>query len=349
MKRLNREVNLFNMSMLDVMTGALGAVMIVMVLLLTQKIGEEAMTCQDVKSELVAASDELSRTTDELKEAKKELQKYQVRQPETVEKISMVTKAIDATAEKFLGAITKISEIKKEIFQTPEGMDELIAFKIPHKIVMVIDLSGSMAAENNKYKEDRLSQVKAALKMFIAAMDERYWIDIVFFPAFTENINREIYPGFVMKPAPGPECKKYELRDEAYDNPALACYKYGYFEGKLVNVVSEKEKQVFYNKIACLQPYHDTPTESVMKFVLTGDTYRDAEGVILFSDGQPDSIRKKIMTRVSLLKSIKSENTSGKKIFTVGVGTEFRKQEDSEAVDFLKQLARQNEGFYIGF
>ncbi len=42
-------------------------------------------------------------------------------------------------------------------------------------------------------------------------------------------------------------------------------------------------------------------------------------------------------------------NRSDKKIFTVGVGTEFRKQEDSEAVDFLKELAVQNRGFYIGF
>jgi hypothetical protein len=42
-------------------------------------------------------------------------------------------------------------------------------------------------------------------------------------------------------------------------------------------------------------------------------------------------------------------NKSEKKIFTVGVGTEFRNQEDSEAVDFLKQLAAQNKGFYIGF
>ncbi|HRZ28779.1 MAG TPA: VWA domain-containing protein [Spirochaetota bacterium] len=349
MKRINREINIFNLSMLDVMTGALGAVMIVMILLLTQKIGVESMTCQDVKSELITASDELHKTTEELKEAKQELRKYQTRQPETVEKISMMTKAIDATAEKFLEAIKKVSEIKKELFQTPEAMDELIAFKIPHKIVMVIDLSGSMSAENNKYKEDRLSQVKAALKMFIAAMDERYWIDIVFFPAFTENINRNIYPEFVIKPGPGPECRKFELRDEAYDNPNLTCYKYGYLEGRLVNVTSEKDKQGFYNKIACLQPYHDTPTEAVMKFVLGSKTYSDAEGVILFSDGQPDSIRKKIMTKDSLLQSIKKQNTSGKKIFTVGVGTEFRNQEDSDAVDFLKQLARQNEGFYIGF
>lgn len=335
--------------MLDTISGALGAVMILMLILLTQKISVESMSCQDVKSELITASDELAKTTDELSETRKELQKYKTEHPQAIEKISSITKLIDSTTAKFATVVKKINEIKNELFKSTQDTSELIAFKIPYKIVMVIDLSGSMAAENNKYKEDRLSQVKAALKMFIAAMDERYWIDIVYFPAFSENINKEIYPGFVIKPALDNRCKGYELRDEAYDNPALTCYKYGYFEGRLVNIRSENDKQTFYQKIACLQPYHDTPTETAIEFVLTKENYKDAAGIILFSDGQPDSIRKNILTKEALLKKIRSMNKSGKKVFTVGIGTEFRNQEDSEAVDFLKQLAVQNRGFYIGF
>lgn len=349
MKRPSREINIFNLSMVDVVTGALGAIMVLMLILLTQKIGIESETCQDVKSELTASSSELSKTTAELAETRKELQKYQTKNPEAVEKVSAITRIIDTTADKFTAAIKKITEIKKDFFKTPEESDELITFKIPHKIVMMIDLSGSMGSQNNKYKEDRLSQVKAAVKMFIAAMDERYFIDVVFFPAFPENINREIYPGFVIKPQLEARCKSFELRDEAYDNPQMSCYKYGYFEGRLTNITSEKDKYNFYRKIACLEPYHDTPTENALEFVLKKDIYKDSEGIILFSDGQPDSIRKKILTKDQLLKSIREMNRSDKKIFTVGVGTEFRNQEDSEAVDFLKQLAAQNRGFYIGF
>ena len=349
MRRPNREINIFNLSMLDVITGALGAIMVIMIVLLTQKIGIESMTCQDVKSELVNASAELSKTTAELEAAKKELQKYQGKHPESIEKISAITRVINSTADKFTSTIQKIAQIKKEMFQSPQQADELITFKIPYKIVMVLDLSGSMAPKNNKYKEDRLSQVKAAVKMLIAAMDERYWMDIVYFPAFTENINRTIYLDFLIQPKPGRDCLAFESRDEAYDNPRLNCYKYGYLEGKLVNVISDKEKIVFYKKIACLEPYHDTPTETVLEFVLSSGTYDDAEGIILFSDGQPDSIRKKTMTREKFLASIKKINRSGKKIFTVGVGTEFRNQEDSGAVDLLKELAGQNNGFYIGF
>ncbi len=349
MKRPGREITIFNLSMLDVITGALGAIMVLMIILLTQKIGIESMTCQDVKSELVTAAAELSKTTAELEEARKELQKYQGKRPETIDKISTVTRIINSTADKLSGTLKKIAELKKEIFRPSPEAEALITYKIPYKIVMLLDLSGSMAPQNNKYREDRLSQVKAAVKMLIAAMNESYWMDIVYFPAFSENINRTMYPDFRMLPKPGRDCLAYDSRDEAYDKPRLSCYKYGYFEGKLVNMISEKEKIGFYKKIACLDPYHDTPTEAVLEFVLTTGTYADAEGIILFSDGQPDSLRKKIMTKEKLLASIKKMNRAGKKIFTVGIGTEFRNQEDSEAVDFLKELAAQNNGFYIGF
>ena len=350
MKRQSREINIFNLSMLDVMTGALGAVLIIMIVLLTQKIGLESMSCQDVKSELIDTSQNLIATKDELQATRAELQKYREEHPESIEKVSTVTKLINTTVDNIKNTIKKVSDINTEMMQTMDhDDDELVAFKIPHKIVMVLDLSGSMSAENNKYGEDRLSQVKAALKMFIAAMDERYQIDIVFFPAFRENIDNDQCPGFTIRPEVLEVCRKFERRDDAYDDETLPCYKYGFFEGGLKKIGTEEDKYSFYKKIACLKPYHDTPTGKAMEFVLTGGMYRDAEGIILFSDGQPDDIRKKRMSSRDLLQKIKKMNTSNKKIFTVGIGAEFRNREDSVAVDFLKKLAEQNGGFYIGF
>ena len=138
--------------MLDVMTGALGAVMIVMIVLLTQKIGEESMSCQDIKEELITTSQKLDETTEELSLTKKELQKKTAVKPSTVEKVFSVTKIIDVTANNLKHTINKISELRKELFQSSPD-EELMAFRIPKKIVMVIDLSGSMAPKNNKYKE----------------------------------------------------------------------------------------------------------------------------------------------------------------------------------------------------
>jgi hypothetical protein len=347
MRRPNRDYNIFNISMLDTISGALGAVMIIMIVLLTQKIGIESMSCQDIKEELATTTSKLSETNEELKLTRTELKKRSAQESSAVEKVSAITKIMDTTIDKVKQTINKIYEINKELFEKSPGKG--MSFNIPKKIVMLIDLSGSMAPENNKYKEDRLSQLKAAIKMFIAGMDQDYYIDIVYFPAFPENIDRKIYPDFIMKPELDVKCKHFEMRDDAYDNTGLTCYKYGYFEGRLQKVTSEEDKAGFYNKIACLKAYHDTPAEIALDFVLTDNRYRDAEGIILFSDGQPDALRKKKMTIEALLKYIKSKNKSNKKIFTVGVGTEFRNREDSLAVEFSKKLAEQNEGFYIGF
>jgi hypothetical protein len=334
--------------MLDVMTGALGAVMLILIVLLTQKIGEESMSCQDIKEELNTTASKLEQTTDELKKTKDAIQQNKIQVPEAVEKVTFFAKVIDSTTEKLNWTLEKILDIQKKFFESsPE--EDLLTFKIPKKIIMLIDLSGSMSAAGNKYNEDRLSQVKAALKMFIAGMDQDYYVDIVFFPAFNENINRKIYPDFKLKPELDKKCKQYEMRDEAYDNAALSCYKYGYFEGKLRRIESENDKYNFYKNIECLQAYHDTPTKSALEYIFSSGAYNDAEGIILFSDGQPDSLKRKSSTKDELLKYIKNLNKSGKKIFTVGIGAEFRNQEDTLAVDFLKQLAVQNNGFYIGF
>ena len=352
MKSPNRQFNVFNLSMLDVMTGALGAVLIIMIVLLTQKIGIESQSCQDIAEELKNTTENLIKTKRELSQTRKELKISKSKEPSISDTIKTITNVIDITADKINKAIQKIASINRELFSSKPalvGSDDMVVFRIPKKIVMIIDLSGSMDAKRNKYKEDRLSQVKAALKMFIAGMDQEYKIDIVFFPAFAENINKKKCPDFRIKPDLDKRCLEFEMRDEAYDDRTLNCYKYGFFEGRLTDILSENNKFKFYKKIECLKAYHDTPTLRALEFVLTKEIYRDAEGVILFSDGQPDSIRKNHQTVDELLKYVKNKNKYNKKIFTVGVGAEFRNQENSVGVNLLKRLAKQNAGFYIGF
>ena len=224
-----------------------------------------------------------------------------------------------------------------------------MAFKIPKSVVMVVDLSGSMAPDNNDDREDRLSQVKAAIKMYIASMDQDYKIDIVYFPGFKENIDSDVCKNFVIKPETDKKCLSYERRDDAYDNESLACYKYGFLEGELKPLLRENDKYYFYQKISCMKPYHDTPTKQALEFILTSKRYTSAEGIILFSDGEPDVLKKKIMTLNQFLASIKKMNSTDKKIFTVGIGREFRNNTDTTAVKFLRDLAAQNNGFFLGF
>lgn len=361
MKRRSREVNVFNLSMLDVMTGALGAVMIIMIVLLTQKIGaeEESSPTKLTENAKVLTTKALELKEKAVQSKDTELEKKALEIANEAAKITK--KALEVTVKDALlkqkeEALKKREEelkkqqkdLKKIVKNiTPDNQDS-VAFKIPKKVVLVLDLSGSMDAKHNSYKEDRISQVKAALKMFVAGMDQEYSIDLVFFPAFEKNISKKCQ-NFKIKPALDPKCKHFDRKDDAYDEPGLNCYKYGYFNGALTHIFTEKDKYKFYQKLSCLNAYHATPTKSAMEFVLDNPKYDDAEGIILFSDGQPDSINDGRHTIDSLISTIKGKNKGNKKIFTVGVGTEFREQKDTTAVNFLRRLAKESSGFYIGF
>jgi hypothetical protein len=348
MRRIDRNFNIFNLSMLDVMTGALGAVMAIMVVLLTQKIGVENESCQDLKSELMTTTSELINTRDELVKTREELQSGERDKVSAYDKIVSVATLIRQNISDINTTIESIKKVKIDFSASPEDKG-VMAFKIPKNVVMLVDLSGSMAPDKNDDKEDRLSQVKAAIKMYIASMDQEYKIDIVFFPAFKENVDSAVCGDFKVKPDPDQACFKYGRRDDAYDNESLSCYKYGFFEGNLKPLLSENDKYYFYQKVSCLKPYHDTPTKQALEFVLTSNRYASAEGVILFSDGEPDVLRKKMLTLDQFLVNIKRMNGSGKKIFTVGIGSEFRNKADTTAVKFLRDLAAQNNGFFLGF
>jgi len=348
MRKFNRDFNIFNLSMLDVMTGALGAIMAIMVVLLTQKIGVENESCQDLKSELMTTTSELVNTKDELVKTREELLKEKPDKNIVYEKIISVASLIKENLGKLDNTIESIKKVKID-FSASTDDKGVMAFKIPKSVVMLIDLSGSMSPENNEDREDRLSQVKAALKMYIASMDGDYKIDIVFFPGFKENIDNIICKNFIIRPETDRRCLSYERRDDAYDNESLACYKYGFLEGELKPLLRENDKYYFYQKISCMKPYHDTPTKQALEFVLTSKRYTSAEGIILFSDGEPDVLKKKIMTLNQFLASIKKMNSTDKKIFTVGIGKEFRDNSDTTAVKFLRDLAAQNNGFFLGF
>ncbi len=346
MRKRQRDFSIFNLSMLDVMTGALGAVMLIMIVLLTQKIGIESKSCQTVVEELKTTTSELIKTREELKKTRKAL--AQIKKPSLFERIFSISTLVKKTSESIDKTVNKIKKVKRELFKISREKD-MMAFEIPNKIVMVVDLSGSMSAAGNKEKEDRLSQLKAALKMFIAGMANNYSIDILFFPAFKENIDNNLCPTFKITPPTGNACKKFDLRDEAYDDKNISCYKFGYFNGSLKPIQKEADKYYFYKNISCFKAYHDTPTRHALTYVLQNTSYKAAQGIVLFSDGEPDSIRKKIITLDKLLNEIKRLNTGKKKIFTIGIGKEFRNQENTPAVIFLKDLAAQNNGFYIGF
>ncbi len=361
MQRRNKEVTIFNLSMLDVMTGALGAVMIIMIVLLTQKIGAEE---DKSPTKLSQNADSLAKNAEKLTQKAIELQKKDKEsQKETKELIKKATelskkaieltkKALEITKQKIFlkeweDELKKREEAvkkkEKELKVKPKKIVESggkVGFKIPKKVVLMIDLSGSMT--DNPDHENRMDQVRAGLKMMIATMSNESKVDIVFFPTFANLKDTPKCKALYKIPA---ECKS-KRRDLAYKDKNMNCYKYGSFNGKLISLDNDNVKYDFYKKISCLKANWNTPTIPALKYVL--ENYKDAEGVIIYSDGTPDAM-KDGKSANELVAEVKSLNKDNKKIYTIGVGSEFRNNRNTPAVNFLKKLASDNNGHFVGF
>jgi len=179
-------------------------------------------------------------------------------------------------------------------------------------VVFIVDCSGSM---DDAPEADKLDQVKAGLKMIVATMDDSYNIDVVIFP-----------------------------KSKAED--------YSYKFGKL-NKVSESVKYEIYRYMSSLKTFGCTPTRQVLDYVLTSPAYKEAGTIMFLSDGLPT---KRLNEKdcgdddiPDLLQEIKAKS-GGKIINCIGIGADFRNENISDPkVKFMKDLASQNKGFYIGF
>lgn len=274
MKPRNREINIFNISMLDVISGALGAFLIIMIVLFPYYKKESIdyqRDIQELKQQVQAANQKTKEAELRSQELEKQLQ----------------------------DARQKIQEAR----QRASNAEERLGFALKDKnIVFVVDISGSMA-DNNK-----ISQVTTGIKMLVATMDRSYKIDIVFFS------------------------NDFRKSD------------YGYLWGNLREVTEDRKYMEIYSFLSSLTASGGTPTGGVMDFVLSGSRYSNAGTIILLSDGKPEGDPN------TLISVITSKNNSRKKINTIGVGKDFRdRNSSSDAVRFLQELAKRNNGFYVGF
>ncbi len=163
----------------------------------------------------------------------------------------------------------------------------------------------------------KLDEVKAGIKMMVATMDETTSVDIVIYP---------------------------KSADERYG------YKYGRLQP-----VTEDTKYDIYRYLATLRAYGCTPTKEVMDFVFDSPNYKNANTIILMSDGLP-TVRTTATTCDEVTSTseiedyITGKNSGSKVINCIGVGSDFRQRNSNDLkVKFMQNLARKNGGFYIGF
>jgi hypothetical protein len=149
MRSRNRTIDIFNISMLDVISGALGAFLLIMLILMR-------FYEPNVVAELNAMQKEMAQAQETMKEA-------QQRQEAAEEALAKATSRAQ-DLEQRLGIALKETEV-----------------------VFVVDISGSMVDNDgiqglSAEDEDRWTQVKWGLYMLVATMSDQYSIDIVHFP-----------------------------------------------------------------------------------------------------------------------------------------------------------------------
>lgn len=147
--RKRRQIELFSISFLDLLSGALGAVIILYVAIPKNKpivTSKPDVQIEQMKSEILTSKEEIESLKKELIETK----------------------------EKLAG-----NKVEEKIIDNPVagGADLDVGFKFKGRnIVFIIDTSYSMT------EEDRMGQVKAGLKMLLTSLPSTFKIEIVQFP-----------------------------------------------------------------------------------------------------------------------------------------------------------------------
>jgi Mg-chelatase subunit ChlD len=147
--RKRREISLFSISFLDLLSGALGAVIILYVAIPKNtnqvKDKQQAAVTTMLEADLKSSQDVIKTLQEQLKNARTDL--------------------------------ANVRDQKKSEDAKPGGANLDIGFKFKGKnLVFIIDTSYSMV------QEDRMGQVKAGIKMLMTALPANYRIEVVQFP-----------------------------------------------------------------------------------------------------------------------------------------------------------------------
>lgn len=286
-----RDSSPFNLALLDIITGALGAVIILYVAV------PKANPLEDKIEEIQKS---VEQKEENIKELKAELEQLKVLRASAEKAILENEELKNQITE------TKVEEKEEEKKKDNDGQTLDIGFKFKGRsIVFAIDTSRSML------DEDRMSQVKAGLKMLLLSMPKGYAIDIVQFPNGRRTAYRPLFNQ--LKPL-GIEAK-YDAMDFIY----------------------------------AMKPLGATPIRDTLNYVF--QNYKDITDIVLLTDGEPSIHESPIKDDIyDLLSHISKLNGIRKiQINAIGVGQEVLKDKTGNAYQFLKLLSEQHGGFFVGF
>ncbi|MEO1050119.1 MAG: VWA domain-containing protein [Bacteroidota bacterium] len=363
-----KEINVFSVSFLDLLSGALGAVLILYIIVpklnipleefeeqkkLSAEVEKLGVTLEDIKTSIPSEIyDSIQSQMNRIIQAKEELEikientKRQLAecladQQDNQNKIKALEKQVQSLEAQLRDCQQDLARCPKcddccpqpAECNCPEDysayknwMDDCglglndpcppkqvtsseinLGFKFSGRnVVFVVDVSGSMI--NNDQREDRLTPVKAGIRMLITTMGTDFQFDIVRFPYLNDDDYRANW-GFLKSATP-----------------------------------SNKEQAS--NFIKSLNADGGTPTRRALSYVLSN--YQGISDIVLLSDGEPTANGTEDNIN-DILNMVQRMNTGNVQINTIGVGSDFLDNPTSPKVIFLKQLASNTGGFFVGF
>lgn len=308
-----KDLQIFSIAFLDLISGALGAVIILYVAVpkaeSVQKL-EEKQRVPNASVEIMKEDKQSPQKMKSIEEKIKKLQKMITQAVDSQEESEKENKALKDQNAELKKKVTKQEKVikkekRKNNINKETGKNVDVGFKFKGKnIVFIIDVSGSMIME------DRIGQVKAGLKMLITSMGSEFNIDVLQFPNKMSSPQRALW--------------------------------------RRLRPMNDRNKTEVYNFLLKLRPFGSTPTRAVLTHALAN--YSTATDFVVLSDGAPTLHNTKTFENIhSVLTKIRSQNYRKVQINTIGVGSDFLKNKTNTKYRFLKQLAVQNGGFFFGF
>ena len=354
-----KEINIFSISILDILSGALGAIIILYIILprFNADTLEQVKELESLNATVVQV-EQLEYMIDQLKNSvEKELfEKIEAQIKELKETVESLKKEIKTLQSDLVKAEKKIKEqedkiakvekeiddAKKEITKLKKQNDELKAYKI--------------WMQNCGFDLNDVCPSKVDIGFKFQGKNVLFIIDESGSMAATNNPNKEDRIGFVKSgikmliTTMGPEFK-FDVIKFPYCT-TKNCDDYVSNWGVLKSA-TKFNKNNQYSFIKNLRAEGGTPTRKVLRFALSN--YPSLSDIVILSDGEPNYWSSNTNEWLpddsdDILKEIKKLNRNNVRINAIGVGADFFDDPNSIKVQFMKQLTYQNgRGFFVDF
>jgi hypothetical protein len=328
MRARNREFNILNMSFLDVICGAMGAFLIIMVILMpyykqeakdfVQSIGKLRQELAKSSQRLEETETKLGRAEEKSRELEQEHQKAKSQNQELTEKAQSQNQELDKTSQRLEETELELAKVRRELNQQINASLFGLAIR-EKKIVVLLDLSGSLSADPKKSARNPcigcVEKLLSSIKEIANKLDETFEIGLIGFHAPGKISKGSIVFETLLPswPAPG----KMESMDD---------------QGKF-SFIAEADNLLKDVK-------GGTPTQEALLDALD----YPADGIILLTDGNPTVPDQDWEDVVKVVTQKNKERDKPMVIHTVAVG---RYNDNRSFVSFLRDLSTKNKGNYV--